>query len=110
MAVTEVYERSKEWKGFKKSILKRRAELYTCERRGIKFREDLRTFDNLEKQKDQSPGGEWRRSSSKGGEIVGNHSPQLGETSSNQVSSEKTEEIAEWMDRVLKERTDWPWD
>ena len=45
-----------------------------------------------------------------GKDFVGNQSPQLRETGSIQVSSDKTEEIAEWVDRVLGERADWPWD
>ena len=45
-----------------------------------------------------------------GGARVGNHFPQLRETGQSQFSSDKSEEIAEWVDRVLGERTDWPWD
>ena len=41
---------------------------------------------------------------------VGFCTPQLRETDDTQVSSGKTEEVAEWVDRVLSERADWPWD
>ena len=41
VAVTEAYERSKKWEGFEENILKRRARLYACERRGIKFGDEI---------------------------------------------------------------------
>ena len=34
--------------------------------------------------------------------------PQLRETDKSQVSSAKTEEIAEWVNQILEERSDWP--
>ena len=54
VAVTEAYKRSKEWEGFKKDILERRAWLYARKRRGIKFKEDIRTFEYEETKKGEN--------------------------------------------------------
>ena len=109
IAVIKAYKKSKKWKGFEEDILINRVRLYARKRRGIKFKNDFQVFEQEEQLKNQIE-MIWKEGSSKEGKIVGSTFSQLRETNGDQVSSDKTEEITNWMNRVLEERANWLWD
>ena len=95
MAITDLYEREKKFVDEETEELVKIAELRGQQRRAQRVRQEI---DNLGQAEETD----------KGEEIMANQ-PQLREGLS--PSSEyQQERISKWVNRVLEQRTDWPWD